>query len=48
VLSLEQDAISTLTLFAKPDGPRLFQAFGLPLILADAGGTELVSAPHQS
>jgi RNA polymerase sigma-70 factor (ECF subfamily) len=34
VLSLEHDLISTLTLFAKPDGPRLFDAFGLPLTLS--------------
>jgi hypothetical protein len=26
-----------LTLFVKPTGPQLFQAFGLPLILPDAG-----------
>ncbi len=32
VLSLENDMISTLTLFAKPAGPPLFSAFGLPLI----------------
>jgi RNA polymerase sigma-70 factor (ECF subfamily) len=36
VLTLEHDAISTLTLFVKPDGPRLFHAFGLPLTLPDA------------
>jgi RNA polymerase sigma-70 factor (ECF subfamily) len=35
VLTLEQDAISRLTLFYKPDGPRLFDAFGLPLELSD-------------
>jgi RNA polymerase sigma-70 factor (ECF subfamily) len=35
VLTLEQHTISTLTLFAKPEGPRLFPAFGLPLILSD-------------
>jgi RNA polymerase sigma-70 factor (ECF subfamily) len=33
VLSLEKDTIATLTLFAKPDSPRLFDAFGLPLTL---------------
>lgn len=33
VLTLEDSAISRVTLFAKPDGPRLFPAFGLPLIL---------------
>jgi RNA polymerase sigma-70 factor (ECF subfamily) len=36
VLALEHDSISTLTLFVKPDAPRLFEAFGLPLILPDA------------
>jgi RNA polymerase sigma-70 factor (ECF subfamily) len=36
VLALEHDMIATLTLFVKPAGPRLFQAFGLPLILPDA------------
>jgi RNA polymerase sigma-70 factor (ECF subfamily) len=35
VLTLEQDAISRLTLFYKPDGLRLFDAFGLPLELPD-------------
>jgi RNA polymerase sigma-70 factor (ECF subfamily) len=35
VLTLEQDTISRLTLFYKPDGPRLFDAFGLPLELPD-------------
>jgi RNA polymerase sigma-70 factor, ECF subfamily len=37
VLSLEQNAISALTLFVKPTGPQLFADFGLPLILPDAG-----------
>jgi RNA polymerase sigma-70 factor (ECF subfamily) len=31
VLTLQQEAISRLTLFVKPSSPRLFQAFGLPL-----------------
>lgn len=47
VLSLEQDAISQLTLFVKPTGPQLFQAFGLPLILPDAG-VQMPSAPYDS
>jgi RNA polymerase sigma-70 factor, ECF subfamily len=40
VLSLENDLISTLTLFAKPTAPSLFPAFGLPLTLqpGTAGG----------
>jgi RNA polymerase sigma-70 factor, ECF subfamily len=33
VLSLDQDKISGLTLFAKPDGPTLFEPFKLPLNL---------------
>jgi RNA polymerase sigma-70 factor, ECF subfamily len=33
VLALERDTISTLTLFYKPTGPRLLDAFGLPLTL---------------
>jgi RNA polymerase sigma-70 factor, ECF subfamily len=34
VLTLEDSMISRLTLFVKPDSPRLFTAFGLPLSLA--------------
>lgn len=33
VLTLADDTIAALTLFAKPDGLRLFPAFGLPLVL---------------
>lgn len=40
VLSLDENAISGLTLFVKPTGPHLFQAFGLPLILPNAGVQE--------
>ena len=46
VLTLEHDMISTLTLFVKPAGLRLFDAFGLPLILRDAEVAELPSTPH--
>ena len=46
VLTLEHDMISTLTLFVKPAGPRLSDAFGLPLILRDAEVAELPSTPH--
>jgi RNA polymerase sigma-70 factor, ECF subfamily len=35
LLSLEQDAISRLTLFFKPVGQQLFEPFGLPLLLPD-------------
>jgi hypothetical protein len=35
VLTLDDDAISSLTLFAKPDSLRLFEAFGLPLTLEE-------------
>jgi RNA polymerase sigma-70 factor, ECF subfamily len=48
VLALEHDMISTLTLFVKPVGPRLFHAFGLPLIFPDAASAELLSTPHHS
>lgn len=34
LLSLDQDKIIGLTLFAKPDGPRLFEPFRLPLVLS--------------
>ena len=37
VLTLEQGMISAITLFAPPAGPRLFEAFGLPLVLPDSG-----------
>jgi len=36
VLELEPDGISSLTLFAKPTGPALFAAFGLPLTIAQS------------
>jgi RNA polymerase sigma-70 factor (ECF subfamily) len=35
VLTLVNGAISALTLFVKPETPRLFAAFGLPLALPD-------------
>jgi RNA polymerase sigma-70 factor (ECF subfamily) len=37
VLSLDRDRIAGLTLFVKPDGPRLFEAFGFPLLLGLPG-----------
>lgn len=40
LLALEDDLISSLTLFVKPDGPQLFRAFGLPLILPEGTGAE--------
>ena len=48
VLALEDDMISTLTLFVPPAGPQLFHAFGLPLTLPDAASPELPSTPHNS
>jgi RNA polymerase sigma-70 factor (ECF subfamily) len=48
VLTIEDDMISTLNLFVPPTGPRLFQAFGLPLSLLDAASAELPSTPHHS
>jgi RNA polymerase sigma-70 factor (ECF subfamily) len=47
-LTLDRDGIAALTLFVKPDGPRLFDAFGLPLTLPDAASAELLSTPHHS
>lgn len=38
VLTVEQDAITTLTAFIPPTGPQLFEAFGLPASLPDADG----------
>jgi RNA polymerase sigma-70 factor, ECF subfamily len=38
VLTLQDEMISTMTLFVPPAGPRLFDAFGLPLTLPDAVG----------
>jgi RNA polymerase sigma-70 factor, ECF subfamily len=48
VLGLEQDNISRLTLFAKPTGPTLFPAFGLPLTFSDAPDARLTSGPSRS
>jgi RNA polymerase sigma-70 factor (ECF subfamily) len=48
VLALDDDMISTLSLFVPPTGPRLFHAFGLPLILPEAASSELPSTPHHS
>jgi RNA polymerase sigma-70 factor (ECF subfamily) len=48
VLAIEDDRISTLTLFVPPTGPRLFHDFGLPLSLPDAASAELPSMPHNS
>lgn len=46
VLSLEQNAISGLTLFIKPTGPQLFAAFGLPLTLPDADAEVRYAPPN--
>jgi RNA polymerase sigma-70 factor (ECF subfamily) len=35
VLTLSEGGISALTLFVRPDAPRLFKAFGLPFTIAD-------------
>ena len=42
VLSVDQETISTITMFVPPTGPDLFKSFGLPLVLPDA------STPHHS
>ena len=44
VLSLDQETISTITMFVPPTGPDLFKSFGLPLILPDVDA----SSPHHS
>jgi RNA polymerase sigma-70 factor (ECF subfamily) len=43
VLTLEREMISTLTVFLEP---AVFQAFGLPLTLADVASAESPSTPH--
>ncbi len=48
VLTLEHDRVSRLTTFLGPDGPRLFPAFGLPLILPDDAGVGLHATPRHS
>jgi RNA polymerase sigma-70 factor (ECF subfamily) len=45
VLSIDQETISTITMFVPPTGPNLFKSFGLPLILPDVGDA---STPHHS
>jgi RNA polymerase sigma-70 factor (ECF subfamily) len=37
VLSLDEETISTITMFVPPTGPNLFKSFGLPLILPEVG-----------
>jgi RNA polymerase sigma-70 factor (ECF subfamily) len=44
VLSLDQETISTVTMFVPPTGPNLFESFGLPLILPDVG--DVSTPPH--
>jgi hypothetical protein len=46
VLALEHGMISRLTLFVQYADPRLFHAFGLPLILPDDASAELMSTPQ--
>jgi RNA polymerase sigma-70 factor, ECF subfamily len=46
VLTLEDGKISRLTLFAKPDSPRLFEAFGLPLTVQEGSSRAAASIPH--
>jgi RNA polymerase sigma-70 factor (ECF subfamily) len=45
VLSLDQETISTITVFGPPTGPNLFKSFEVPLILPDLGDA---STPHHS
>jgi len=46
VLTLEDEMISRVTLFVKPDSPRLFADFGLPLVLADGSADDSPSTPR--
>jgi RNA polymerase sigma-70 factor, ECF subfamily len=39
VLTLEDELVSTITVFGPPIGPSLFQSFGLPLIFPNVGDT---------
>jgi RNA polymerase sigma-70 factor (ECF subfamily) len=48
VVALVNDAISTLTAFVPPAGPRLFPSFGLPLTLPEAAGGASPSAPRHA
>jgi RNA polymerase sigma-70 factor (ECF subfamily) len=48
VLALTNDAISTLTVFVPPTGPRLFPGFGLPLALPEAASVGSPFTPHRS
>jgi RNA polymerase sigma-70 factor, ECF subfamily len=48
VLALEDNMISTLTLFVPPTGPHLFPAFGLPLSLPAAASGETSPMPHHA
>jgi RNA polymerase sigma-70 factor, ECF subfamily len=48
VLTLEDEMISTMTLFVPPTGPSLFKAFGLPPSLPDAASSETPSTPHHT
>ena len=45
VLALDEEGISTLTLFAPPTGPQLFAAFGLPLVMQSDKDSEFLSTP---
>ena len=46
VLTLEDSLIARLTLFAKPDSPRLFEAFGLPLTLENGTSDHAAASRH--
>lgn len=48
LLSLEENGISAVTLFVRPDASRIFQAFGLPLVLSDGDNVGVFSASPNS
>ncbi len=45
VLTLDQELISTITVFGPPIGPILFQSFGLPLTLPEVAGAGSFPTP---
>ena len=46
VLTLDDNLVSRLTLFVKPDSPRLFAAFGLPLALEEGWADDSAFTPR--
>jgi hypothetical protein len=47
VLAFEGDNISTVTMFIPPTGPKLFDAFGLPVVLPVVAAAQGSALPLQ-